>query len=84
MDLAHCTPGGSNLLRDPAQFGLGRNGPRVHVVPGGTRAKSQHIFYGDVPVLTGKLAFDISNIVISNLVYANPRAGQSPPEYYNR
>ena len=40
----------------------------------GTRAKK--LFDGDAPVLMGKLAFDISTKVISNLVYARPGAGQ--------
>ena len=38
-----------------------------------TRAKSQHLFDKDVPVLTIKLTIDISSKVISNLVYANTR-----------
>ena len=46
----------------------------------GTREKSKYIVYGDVPVLMGKLAFDISTKVITNLVYARPGAGQYPPE----
>ena len=50
----------------------------------GTRAKSQYLFDGDVPVLMGILAFDISTKVISNLVYARPGAGQYPPEDQDR
>ena len=46
----------------------------------GTRAKSRYLHDGDVPVLMGKLAFDISTKVIINLVYARPGAGQYPPE----
>ena len=38
----------------------------------GIRAKRQYLFNGDVPVLTGKLAIDISTKIISNLVYADP------------
>ena len=46
----------------------------------GTRAKSQYLFDGDVPVLMGKLAFDISTKVINNLVYDRPGAGQTCPK----
>ena len=42
--------------------------------------KNKYIFDGDVPVLMGKLAIDISTKVISNLVYARPGAGQYSPE----
>ena len=46
----------------------------------GTRAKIKYLFDGDVLVLMGKLAFDISTKVISNIVYARPGAGQYPPK----
>ena len=49
----------------------------------GTRAKGQYIFDGDVPVLMGKLAIDISTKVISNLVYARP-GSEYPPEDQDR
>ena len=41
-------------------------------------------FDGDVPVPTGKIAFDIRTKVISDLVYARPGAGQYPPEDQDR
>ena len=44
------------------------------------RAKYQHLFDGEVPVLTEKLMIDISTKVISNLVYARPGTGQYPPK----
>ena len=50
----------------------------------GTRAKCKYLFDGDVPVLMGKLAFDISTKVISNLIYAKPGACQYPPEDQDR
>ena len=44
----------------------------------GTREKCQYIFDGDVPVLTGKLAMDISIKVISNLVLRQTRRRPIP------
>ena len=46
--------------------------------------KNQYLFDGDVPVLMGKLAIDISTKVSSNLVYARPGAGQYPPKDQDR
>ena len=46
--------------------------------------KVKHLFDGEVPIPTGKLAFDISTKVISDLVYARPGAGQYPPEDQDR
>ena len=46
----------------------------------GTRAKSIYLFDGDVHVIMGKLAFDISTKVISDLVYARPGAANTRPK----
>ena len=50
----------------------------------GTRVKSKYLFDGDVPVLMGKLVFDISTKIISNLVYARPGPGQYLTEDQDR
>ena len=44
----------------------------------------QYLFDGDVPVLIGKIAIDISTKVISNLVYARLGTGQYLPEDQDR
>ena len=46
--------------------------------------QSQYLLDGDVPVLMGKLAFEISTKVISNHVYARHGTGQYPPEDQDR
>ena len=48
------------------------------------KKRSKYLLGGDVPVLMGKLAFNINTKVISNLVYARPVAVQYPPKDQDR